>query len=59
MVLRDLLASVQGKFIMSINNTPRIREIFGQFKIETVATSYTAAGGNKRVPVKELLIKNY
>lgn len=59
MVLRDLLASVRGKFIMSINNTPKIRQIFRQFKIETVATSYTAAGGNKRVPVKELLIRNY
>lgn len=59
MVLRDLLASVQGKFIMSINNTPQIREIFGQFNIETVATTYTAAGANKRVAVRELLIKNY
>ncbi len=59
MVLRAMLASIQGKFIMSINNTPEIRKIFGQFNIETVATTYTAAGGNKRVPVRELLISNY
>lgn len=58
-VLRDLLAEIEGKFIMSINNTPEIRQIFTQFNIEMVATTYTAAGGNKRVPVKELLIKNY
>lgn len=57
--LRDLLSSIQGKFILSINNTPEIRKLFGQFKIETVSTTYTAAGGDKRVPVKELLIKNY
>lgn len=57
--LRDLLAAIQGKFILSINNTPEIRKLFGQFEVEMVATTYTAAGGNKRVPVKELLIKNY
>jgi len=59
MILRDLLASIQGKFIMSINNTPEIRQLYRKFNIEIVPTTYTAAGGNKRVQVSELLIMNY
>lgn len=59
MVLRDQLSSIQGKFIMSINDTPEIRQLYRKFNIEIVPTSYTAAGGNKRVQVGELLISNY
>lgn len=59
MILSELLAGIQGKFILSINNTPEIRKLFRSFNIESVPTSYTAAGGNKRVQVSELLIMNY
>lgn len=53
------LAGIQGKFIMSINDVPEIRRLFKAFRIETVQTSYTAAGGDKRKKVGELLIRNY
>lgn len=57
--LRDRLAGLQGKFILSINDVPEIRQLFKAFKIETIKTSYTAAGGNRRKSVGELLIRNY
>jgi DNA adenine methylase len=57
--LRDLLANIAGKFMMSINDTEEIRSLFREFKIEEVKTSYTAGGADKKKPVQELLIQNY
>ncbi len=57
--LKDILAGIKGKFIMSINDVPDIRSLFKGFKIEAVGTTYTAGGANKKKSVKELLIRNY
>lgn len=57
--LRDLLLNLQGKFILSINDVPEIREIFKDFYVREVATSYSAGGGNKKKQVTELLYMNY
>ena len=54
--LRDLLARIQGQFIMSINDTPEIRRIFGDFDIDEVNTRYMAGGADKARKVTELLI---
>jgi DNA adenine methylase len=59
MKLRDILARTAGKFILSINDVDHIRDLFQGFRIETVATSYSAAGANKKKRVNELLIMNY
>lgn len=59
MKLRDILASISGKFILSINDVGHIRDLFKGFRIETVATSYSAAGADKKKYVNELLIMNY
>jgi DNA adenine methylase len=57
-VLRDQLAGIKGRFVMSINDTPEIRELFGDFTLRKVPTRYTmAARGTK--PVTELLVLNY
>lgn len=61
--LRDTLKSIQGKFILSLNDTPEVREIFKDFKIESIETKYTlgnskankATRGKDR---KEVLIHN-
>lgn len=56
--LSDQLANIKGKFLLSLNDTPETRAIFGGFDIQTADTSYsTGAGGPKKVT--ELLIKNY
>jgi DNA adenine methylase len=54
-----VLADIKGKFLMSINDKPDIRQIFKDFYIEEVQTTYLTAGANKKKRVTELLISNY
>lgn len=56
--LRDQLAGVKGKFIMSINNAPEIRELFKDFHIREVGTKYTLSSKGTK-SVTELLISNF
>lgn len=58
-ILRDILNKITGKFIMSINDVEEIRELYKDYKIETVSTTYTAGGADKKKKVNELLIMNY
>lgn len=53
-LLRGLLETSQGRFIMSINDTPMIREIFSGFAIEEVGLNYRVSG--KVTPARELII---
>lgn len=53
-VLRDLLAGIQGSFILSINDRPEIREIFDGFDIEEVGINYRVSG--KVTAARELII---
>ncbi len=62
--LRDTLKSIQGTFILSLNDTPEVREIFKDFQIESIETKYTL--GNSKVAKatrgkdrKEILIYNF
>lgn len=52
------LEGLKGKFILSINDTPEIRELFGAFTVEPVNLSYTAAR-EATTPAAELLIRNF
>lgn len=56
--LRDQLAGIKGRFLMSINDVPGIRELYKPFNIKEVQTSYSI---NSKIskPVGELFIKNY
>lgn len=56
--LRDQLAKAKGKWLMSINDVPEIRELFAAFEIREVVTSYSVSAGARK-PVTELLIANY
>ena len=53
-LLRDLLEGLQGRFIMSINDHPTIRDIFAGFKMEEVELNYRISGGV--TPARELII---
>jgi len=55
-VLRDLLAAIQGRFVLSINAVPEIRELFAGFDIEEVDLNYRVSGNV--TPAKELIISN-
>jgi DNA adenine methylase len=46
------------KFILSINDMPEIRELFGAFTIKPVNLTYTAAREGS-TPAAELLVRNF
>lgn len=52
--LRVLLGGLKGRFVMSINDTPSIRETFAQFHLEPVSLSYRLSG--RPTPARELII---
>ena len=54
--MAEQLAGIRGRFILSINDVPEIRKIFGAFRIERVQTTYTVAGKGRPRPAAELLI---
>ncbi len=57
--MADLLASIKGAFILSINDTPEIREIFAQFHLDEVRLSYTVGlQARKDGKARELIIAN-
>lgn len=58
--LADLLAGISGRFIMSLNDTPGVRETFGRFQIEAVQVSYGVAArpGEQARKFGEVLISN-
>ncbi len=49
------LATIKGRFILSLNDHPEVRRVFGGFYIEEIETSYSI---RKRGQVVELLISN-
>jgi DNA adenine methylase len=56
--LAEQLEQIRGQFVLSINDTPGAREVFGRFKTTEVGTTYTigtAAGGAKRAG--ELIVR--
>ena len=53
--LRDTLAGIKGKFLLSYNDDNFVRELYKNFKIEAVERANNLAGGK----FKELIITNY
>jgi DNA adenine methylase len=51
--LADQLAGIQGRFVLSINDTPGAREVFGRFRFDEVETTWSistaTSAGAKRV----------
>ena len=59
--LAQLLASLKGRFILSLNDTPGVREVFAGFRIESVATRYSISSKKEagQAPAREVLITNF
>lgn len=57
--LADRLARLEGRFILSLNDTPEVRKLFARFRIREVLTRYTVGQADKGKQVRELLILNY
>ena len=43
--LAERLSSIEGRFILSINDVPEMREVFCRFVVQPVKTTYTVAAG--------------
>jgi DNA adenine methylase len=57
-LMADQLRGIKGRFILSINDTPEIRETFSGFNFEEVPTTYQVGGMEKAKAVTELVISN-
>jgi DNA adenine methylase len=54
--MADILKTLQGRFILSINDVPEIREIFGGFTVTPMQTSYSSRKEDRAA--SELLVMN-
>ncbi len=54
--LADLLASIQGRFLLSLNDRPEVRECFKAFGVESIETTYSCGSGKGR-RVGEVVIR--
>jgi DNA adenine methylase len=55
--MADVLSALSGRFIMSLNDRPEVRETFKSFDVEAVKTTYTIAAKSAK-KVGELIISN-
>lgn len=55
--LAEQLAGMAGKFILSINDTPDMREVFGRFSIQEVTVLHSLNGSEPR-ETGELIVRN-
>ena len=55
--MADILAGIKGRFILSLNDRPEVRDMFCIFNIEPVMTTYSANAKAARAAA-ELLISN-
>jgi DNA adenine methylase len=56
--MAGLLGDLRGRFVLSLNDTPEVREIFREFKVEEIELPYTAQRvAGKRF--REVLITNF
>lgn len=60
LLLRDTLADIKGKFMVTINDHPQVREWYKHFNIEEVKVAYSVSKEQKaRKEYGELIITNY
>ncbi|PZO81588.1 MAG: DNA methyltransferase [Mesorhizobium amorphae] len=55
--MAERLAHLKGRFLLSLNDVPEVRELFSRFPIEAVDLRYSVSGG-KGVEAREVLISS-
>jgi len=55
--LKQIVTCIKGKFLLSLNDSDRIRNLFNEFTIDVIPTSYS--GRIKERKVNDLIIKNF
>jgi DNA adenine methylase len=54
--LAEILAGIEGRFILSLNDRPQVRRIFAAFRLERVDVAYKVGNADQSKPYSELLI---
>lgn len=54
--MADVVGSLKGRFILSLNDHPEVRAIFARFAIEAVETTYQVSGNGRAQKAHELII---
>ena len=58
--MADIIGSIKGNAVVSVNDIPEMRKAFKGFKMKHVNITYTVGGGAKKAtPQKELIITNF
>ena len=57
--LAEALDGIEGKFILSLNDLPEVRRIFGRFVLQEVSTRYSIECRGGQPKAAELLIRNF
>lgn len=57
--IAEQLGRIKGQFIVSINDTPGVRDVFAAFRMVEVSTRYTCGQVDRAKPIGELLISNF
>ena len=55
--LADLLAGLKGRFILTINDCPEARRLYGRFRVLSRGLHYGIGGGAKTKKVRELIVQ--
>ncbi|TCT42799.1 hypothetical protein [Martelella mediterranea] len=53
--MAELLAGIEGRFIVSLNDCPEVRDIFSDFRFADVKLDYTVGSGAQR-PIRKVVI---
>ncbi len=56
--MAEQLRGIRGRFLLSLNDHPDVRAIFGKFSMEREQVTYTVGGMGKAKAVGELIISN-
>jgi DNA adenine methylase len=56
--LEERLRRIKGKFILSLNDLPEVRKLFGKFDISKTGLPY-GAQRNARKRFTEIIIRNF
>jgi DNA adenine methylase len=56
-LMAERLRTLKGRFVMSINDVPFIRDLFANFRVEEVELRYSVARGNS-TNARELIISH-
>lgn len=60
LILRDKLKNIKGKFLVTINDHPKVREWYKEFNIQEVSVNYSVSrNAESRKKYGELIITNY